>query len=113
MIIAIRILTLRRRTDDIKVPIRIHAPERDRTMSCWKCRYTVKWPDRTLKSEGFGDDQVQALTLTFNKIAVELCVSQEHRSGRLGWTEPGEGYGFPLAKVVRNRAVGYDKEFFA
>jgi hypothetical protein len=109
MIIATRVLKLSAAGGDVDVPVRIFAPVPDDR--CWKVRYAIEWPDKTYESAGFGEDAVQALILTFQKIGIELYVSDEHKAGRLGWYEPGQGYGFPLAKTVRDLAVGYDKEF--
>jgi hypothetical protein len=111
MIIATRMLILRGEAGDAEIPIRIHALEQDDR--CWKCRYAVEWPGGKFESEAYGEDAVQAIVLAFEKIGVELYVSDEHKSGKLGWGEPGNGYGFPVAKTVRDLLVGYDKQFFA
>jgi hypothetical protein len=110
MVIATRVLTLRGEGGDTDVPIRIFAPEPDDR--CWRCRYEVEWPDETFKSQAYGEDAVQAIELAFQKIGVELYVSEEHKSGRLGWGEPGNGYGFPVAKSIRDLLVGHDKKFY-
>jgi hypothetical protein len=110
MIIATRELTLRQDAGDVIVPIRIHAPERDDR--CWKCRYEVEWPDRIFASEAYGEDAVQAIELTMQKIGVELYVTEEHKAGRLGWPEPGDGFGFPVARTVRDLLVGHDRRFY-
>jgi hypothetical protein len=59
MIIATRVLTLRRKSGDIKVPVRIYAPQRDRDLAPWKCRYSIKWPKRTRKMEAYGEDALR------------------------------------------------------
>ena len=110
MVIATRILTLRRDDGVIDVPIRIHAPEQEG--GSWKCRYEIGWPEETLEHAGFGEDAVQALELTLNMIGALLYTSEHHKSGRLMWLEPGRGYGFPVAKTIRDLLVGDDKEFF-
>ncbi len=110
--IATRTLVLRSDSGEVEIPIRIFAPERDESRSCWKCRYAVEWPAGTFESQGYGEDAVQAIILTFQKISAELYTSDEHKSGRLGWNEPGNGYGFPMAKTICDLAVGYDKEFY-
>ena len=110
MIIATRVLILRTEAGDVEIPIRIHAPEpADRS---WKCRYEIGWPDETFKSQGYGEDAVQAIELTFQKIGIELYVSEGHKAGKLGWNEPGAGYGFPVPKNVRDLLVGYDKQIY-
>jgi hypothetical protein len=111
MIIATRVLKLRTEGGDVDLPVRIHAPEQDDTMGCWKVRFAIEWPDETFHQEGYGEDAVQALILTLQMIGIVLYTSDQHESGRLGWNEPGQGYGFPLAKSVRDLAVGHDKEF--
>src|SRR5438128_2711724 len=110
MIIATRVLTLRRKRGDIKVPIRVHAPEKDKRLA-WKCRFSSKWPNRTYKFEGYGDDAMQALVLTLKMISALLYASKEHKSGQLFWSEPGSGYGLPVMKNMRRYLVGLDKQF--
>jgi hypothetical protein len=111
MIIATRVLKLRTEGSEVDIPVRIHAPERDATMNCWKVRFAIEWPGTTFEREGYGEDAVQALVLTLQMIGVLLYTSDAHEAGRLGWHEPGQGYGFPLAKTVRDLAVGYDEAF--
>jgi hypothetical protein len=110
MLIATRVLTLRRDGGDVEITIRIFAPEPDDR--CWICRHEIDWPDRTVKRYAAGEDAVQALYLNLCLIGVEIYASDEHESGKLEWLEPGQGYGFPLTKNVRDLAVGHDKEFF-
>ncbi len=112
MLIATRVLTLRGESGDAEIPIRIFAPERDESMGCWKCRYAVEWPAEKFESQGYGEDAVQAIVIAFQKISAELYTSDEHKSGRLGWNEPGDGYGFPMVKPIRDLAAGHDKEFY-
>ena len=54
---------------------------------------------------------VQALVLAINSIGNDLYFSDYHKSGRLRWGEPNQGYGFPVTKNARDLLVGYDKEF--
>ena len=112
MVIATRVLVLRGESGDVEVPIRIFAPEYEGEFHRWACRYEVQWPDGIFSSEAYGEDGVQAIELAFQKIGIELYVSDEHKSGRLGWGAPGNGYGFPVAKTVRDLLVGYDKQFY-
>ena len=107
MIIAMRVLTLRNEAGARAVPVRIHAPEEEG--GHWICRYEIEWPDHTVKRHGAGVDAVQALVLALQFIGAELYTSRAHEAGRLSWAE-GSGYGFPLAKSVRDLAVGEDKE---
>jgi hypothetical protein len=110
MVIATRTLKLHDDNGDVEVPIRIFTPEQDE--SAWKCHYEVEWPDGKFESEGYGQDAVQAILLTFQKIGIELYVSDEHKSGNLMWGEPGKGYGFPVSKTVRDLLIGDDKESY-
>ena len=111
MIIATRVLTLRRKRGDIKVPIRIHAPEEDGSIGPWKCRFSIKWPNRTQRFEGYGGDAMQALVFALKMISALLYASKEHKSGRLYWLEPGSGYGLPVTNNMRGLLVGLDKQF--
>jgi hypothetical protein len=108
--IATRVLTWRRADGEKDVPVRLFRPEPDDR--AWICRYEIAWPDTTFASAAYGRDAVQALVHALQKIAIELYVSEAHRSGRFGWVEPGAGYGFPLVRTVRDLAVGHDREFF-
>ena len=110
MMMATRILKLQDNNGDVEIPIRIFAPQQDK--SAWKCRYEIGWPDGKFESEGYGQDAVQAILLTCQKIGIELYVSDEHKSGNLMWGEPGKGYGFPVPRTVRDLLIGNDKEFF-
>jgi hypothetical protein len=112
MVIATRVLKLRQPTGDTDVPIRIFAPELHESLSCWKVRYEIEWPDRTFKREGYGEDAVQALILTLQMIGAVLYTSEEHESGNLFWLEPGTGYGFLMPRTTRDLLIGHDKEFY-
>ncbi len=111
MIIATRVLTLRRDGGDVEIPIRIFAPEQS-DIAPWICRHEIDWPDGTLKRYAAGEDAVQALHLNLCMIGVEIYASEEHESGKLQWTEPGQGYGFPMMKTVRDLMVGQDRDFY-
>ena len=110
MIIATRVLTLRQPGGDLDVPIRIFAPES--AVRCWICRFEIAWPEQTLQQHATGEDAVQALELALKMIGALLYTSEEHKSGRLMWLEPGEGYGFPVAHAIRDLLIGQDKELF-
>jgi hypothetical protein len=109
-IIATRTLILREQDGDKEVPIHIHAPEQKE--GHWLCRYEVIWPDETWRYEAQGHDAVQAIELAFQMIGVQLYVTEDHKAGRLGWEEPGKGYGFPVSRGVRDLLVGDDKRFY-
>jgi hypothetical protein len=60
MIIATRVLTLRRPDADIEIPIRIFAPEpksRD-----WSCRFEIDWPDGTFTMAVFASTPSRRLS---------------------------------------------------
>lgn len=109
VIIASRFLTFRSETGDIKIPINIFAPERDD--GAWKCRYEIGWPDDVWKSYGAGVDSVQALNIALEKIGIELYTSEFHKSERLIWEKPANGYGFPVAKDARDLLIGDDAKY--
>lgn len=93
----------------VEIPIRLHAPEGDDKH--WWCRYSIGWPDQPKVSKGYGIDQFQAISLTMQKIGVEIYCSDYHKTGRLQWDGHGNGYGFPVPKNARDMLVGDDKKF--
>jgi hypothetical protein len=110
MPIATRVLTLRRAEADVEIPIRVFAPEpepRD-----WSCRFEIGWPEGTFTMAVFGVDAVQALELALRIIGAHIYASEHHKSGKLMWLEPGDGYGFPLTSGSRDLLIGNDKKFF-
>ncbi len=108
MLIATRVLKLRRNTGDIEIPIRIFAPKHEGTS--WSCKLEVDWPDGTLTMAAGGVDAVQALELALNIIGAQIYASDHHASGKLMWLEPGKGYGFPVTHNIRDMLVGDDKK---
>ena len=110
MIIAERLLMLRRDGGEIKIPIEIHAPEKVRAE--WRCRFVIGWPDGKAKRWGSGSDAVQSLLIAMQMIGAEIYTSSHHEAGRLYWFSPGRGYGFPVTNNIRDLLVGDDKEFF-
>ena len=109
MLIAERILKIRRGRVDVDVPIRIFAPQRDET--AWACRYEIGWPGAPKTRSMSGFDAVQALSLTLQAIGAELYQRNEHASGRLLWEKEGGGYGFPVPRNIRDLLVGDDAKF--
>lgn len=109
MLIATRVLKLRRSTGDIDIPIRIFAPEPQAVD--WACRFEIDWPDGMLTIAARGIDAVQALDLAQKMIGALIYASDHHASGRLMWLEPGKGYGFPVTSNLRDLLVGDDKKF--
>jgi hypothetical protein len=109
--IATRLLHLRDGESKIEIPIRIFAP-RDRDGS-WSCRYEIDWPEGCRTMEALGADSVQAILLAFQMIGAELYTSDHHKSGRLMFHEPGQGYGFPVAASIRDLLIGNDRKYGA
>lgn len=88
------------------VTVRIHLPEK--MADHWACSYEIGWPEGTRISSGFGIDGVQAITLALQKIGTELYMSQHHHDRSLAFEEPGQGYGFPVHKPLRDILIGDD-----
>lgn len=61
----------------------------------------------------FGVDSVQAILLAFQMIGAEVYTSGHHKSGRLMFDEPGQGYGFPVADSLRHLLIGNDRKYGA
>lgn len=88
------------------IPISIDLPvqgERD-----WSCLYRIGWPDGTHTGSGYGLDGMQALMLALQAIGADIYTSAYHRSGRLSWLDPGDGYGFPVPKTISHLLIGTD-----
>ncbi len=109
MIVATRVLTLRRATGDVEIPIRIFAPEQQDVD--WGCRFEIEWPEGMQTLTTGGVDAVQALDHALKAVGANLYTSQHHTSGELVWLEPGDGYGFPVENSVRHLLIGFDKMF--
>jgi uncharacterized protein DUF6968 len=110
MLVATRFLTLRQPEGEVKIPIRIYAPEpADRS---WGCRYEIDWPDKREDRTLYGNDGMQALLLALTMIGSELYGSDEHKSGNLFFDRPGRGYGFPVVVDMRDQLIGDDAKFF-
>jgi hypothetical protein len=108
MVIATRCLKLRLPAEEIDISVRIFLPEVDN--EGWRCAYEIDWPDGKRSSAAGGADSVQALFLALQKIGVEIYTSDYHRQGQLSWFEAHQGYGFPVAKNLRDLLVGGDLE---
>jgi hypothetical protein len=109
MIIATRVLTLRRSKGDIEIPIRIFAPVPEEID--WSCRFEIDWPDGTRWMDVGGVDAVRAIELAMKAIGSQIYTSDHHESGTLEWLKPGRGYGFPVPNGIRDLLVGDDKRF--
>jgi hypothetical protein len=109
MIIATRTLSLNDPDGRVSVPIHIHAPEpKDRS---WTCCYEIHWPHGAWVHEAVGLDAVQALLIAHQLIGTTIYTSPYHQSGRLVWTRPGEGYGFPVPSNIQELLVGDDRKY--
>ena len=93
----------------MSVPVLVYAPEKND--KDWGCRYTIGWPNGVEARTAYGIDGVQALVLTLQSIGTSLYFSDYHKSGRLKWGDPNDGYGFPVPKDARDMLIGYDKRF--
>jgi hypothetical protein len=93
----------------VPVPVCLFSPQEDDR--CWICRYTIGWPNGIESRAGHGVDSVQALVLAINSIGNSLYLSDYHKTGRLKWGDPNEGYGFPVTNTARDMLIGYDKRF--
>jgi len=109
MLIATRVLILRRPSGDIEIPIRIFAPEQQEVD--WACQIEIGWPEGTFSKAIYGVDAAQALQLALQLIGVQIYTSAHHASGKLTWLDSGKGYGFPVPNNLRDLLVGDDKKF--
>ena len=109
MIIARRVLQLQQDGGSVPVEVRIFAPQPDQ--SAWSCRYEIDWPDGTRKFAAGGFDAVQALELALKAIGSEIYTSEYHKSKMLMWEKPGQGYGFPVTKNIRDLLEGDDAKY--
>ena len=110
MIIASRNLTLRDGNEVIAIPIRIYAPELEKS-GAWSCRYEIDWPDKKWKMKASGFDSVQAIVAALQMIGSEIYSTKYHKAGTLSWEKPGDGYGFPVAPSLRDLLVGDDAKY--
>lgn len=109
MIVANRTLKLRKDGADTDVAVRIFAPRPDRDH--WMCEYEIDWPEGTRKFAAHGLDSVQALELALKMIGSEIYTSEYHKSKMLSWEKPGQGYGFPVARNMRDLLEGDDGKY--
>lgn len=109
--IASRTLKIVEGDTERSVVIRLFIPEEDGP--AWKCMYEIGWPEKIRTFNAFGNDAFQAIELAMQLIGAELYASEYHAAGTLGFDAPGSGYGFPVAKTLRDILVGDDKAFYA
>ena len=110
MIIAGRLLKLHRELGDTDVAVRVFEPEQEQ--DAWSTRYEIDWPEGTRTASAVGVDSLQSLLFALKMLGVEIYTSNYHKSGRLVWTEPGQGYGLPVTQNLRDLLVGDDAKFF-
>ena len=75
------------------------------------CEYEIDWPEGTRKFAAHGVDSVQAIELALKMIGAEIYASDYHKSKMLRWEKPGQGYGFPVARTLRDLLEGDDAEY--
>jgi len=75
------------------------------------CEYEIDWPEGTRKFAAHGDDSVQAIELALKMIGAEIYASDYHKSKMLRWEKSGQGYGFPVARTLRDLLEGDDAEY--
>jgi hypothetical protein len=105
-----RDLRLRSGDAEQEVSVRLFWPVED--AKAWDCRWEINWPDRQRANSGRGADAIQALLHALEMIGAEIYSSEEHRSGRLVWSDGWKGYGFPVSGRIRDLLVGDDAKFF-
>jgi hypothetical protein len=110
MVIASRTLKLRTSGEVVDVPVRLFKPEQQG--ADWSCRFEIAWPDQPRSMEICGVDSVQAMDLAMRTIGAVIYTSEHHKSGRLYAWEPGQGYGFPVSRNLRDLLVGDDAKYF-
>lgn len=114
MIIADRSLHLRQGEQEVVVPIRLFAPQKD--ADAWSCSFEIDWPEGIRRSTAVGSDSIQALVLALQKIGAEIYTSDYHKSGLLNWGDltkeaARKGYGFPVMPSIRHLLIGDDAKY--
>lgn len=109
MMIAERRLLLYVDGAEVGVRVRVFSPVEGSLD--WSCRAEICWPDEMEEVTLYGIDAVQALCLALQTVGARLYMSDAHKQGRLRWSEPGTGYGFPVPKMMRDELIGDDARF--
>ena len=110
MIIATRVLKLRRPEGYVDLPVHIFAPKQKGEE--WSGRVEVGWPGTPQPIDVNGCvDAVDVLETSMRLIGAVLYASMPHLSGNLVWQQPGNGYGFPVLEDMRDVLQGDDKRF--
>ena len=110
MMIASRMLKLRRGSDYVEIAVRLYLPE-EVEGGVWLCRYEVDWPHGMWRHAAQGIDSVQSIVLAFQMIGSELYASEYHNSGALMFEAPKRGYGFPVPGSLRDLLIGDDAKY--
>ncbi len=95
-----------------RLPIEISIEEPAFSKFGWRCNYKINWPGGDREGSGFGIDPIHALTLALHAVGTDIYTSDYHRSGKLFWDKPGQGYGFPVPNTIRDLLIGDDARFF-
>jgi len=110
MVIATRVLKLRRGSSVADVPISISEPACEKA-GVWGCDYVIGWPEGERSNKIYGVDSMQALVCALQIVGAELYASEHHKSGNLSWDEPDSGYGFPVVPSLRDLLQGDDAKY--
>jgi hypothetical protein len=110
MLVANRELRLLNASGDVKIAVRIFAPELEAD-GAWACRYEVDWPDQKTAKTTYGFDSMQSLVLALQMIGAEIYSSSYHDQGMLFWDSPRKGYGFPVMSSYRDLLQGDDAKY--
>ena len=71
-VIATRIFALQTEAGNVKIPVRIFAPEEN----TWICRFKIDWPEGKYERWAAGEDAVQALVHALQLIGVIIYTSE-------------------------------------
>ncbi|WP_020177870.1 hypothetical protein [Methylopila sp. M107] len=105
-VIAERVLRIVNDDGERDVVIRLFRPEEDDGF--WRCAYEIGWPEGARVFYGGGQDAFQAIQLAMQMIGAELYTSEHHKAATLVLDANGAGYGFPVAKALRDLLIGDD-----
>ena len=111
MLIASRMLKLRKGRDEVPIEIRIFAPQKDNGSGSWFCRYEIDWPGENNRMDIWGAESMQALVFALQTIGAEIYTSNYHKAGALFVEHDRKGYGFPVMSNLRDLLVGDDAKY--
>jgi hypothetical protein len=109
MIIATRVLKLRRPEGYVDLPVHIFAPKKKGEE--WSGRVEIGWPGTPQPIDINGCVDAVDVETSMRLIGAVLYASIPHSSGNLVWQQPGSGYGFPGLEDMRDVLQGDDKRF--